>query len=87
MKLLFQEDVMLTLLSAREQNTEKSYKNTELEIKLSAAELEYFLKFPQRSISVGELRVIVTVCLRSLRVRTAEEKDIPRPSRELMSCK
>ena len=29
----------------------------------------------------------VAVCLRSLRVRTAEEKNIPRPSRELMSCK
>ena len=29
----------------------------------------------------------VAVCLRSLRVRTAEKKNIPRPSRELMSCK
>ena len=29
----------------------------------------------------------VAVCLPSLRVRTAEEKNIPRPSRQLMSCK
>ena len=27
------------------------------------------------------------VYLRSLRIRAAEEKNIPRPSRELMSCK
>ena len=29
----------------------------------------------------------VAVCLRSLRIRAAEEKNIPRPSKELMSCK
>ena len=29
----------------------------------------------------------VAVCLRSLRIRAAEEKNIPRPSKELMSSK
>ena len=29
----------------------------------------------------------VAVYLRSLRIRAAEEKNIPRPSRELMNCK
>ena len=32
-------------------------------------------------------KAVVAVYLRSLPIRAAEEKNIPRPSRELMNCK